>query len=76
MSQITSTVSHDLSTWTTDTLITRADVLADLKTPETFAEAISESYDRMLSHRLCGCGGPDLCEVDDYRAIDMELAHR
>jgi hypothetical protein len=77
MSQITSTVSHDLTTWSTEALVTRAEVLSSgLLDPESYAEATSQRFNDRLDHILHGCGEGELCAVDDYRAIDAELANR
>jgi len=73
----TSTVSHDLTTWSLEALHTRAAVLSSgLLEPENYAEATSQRFNDRLDHILHGCGEGELCAVDDYRSIDKELRMR
>jgi hypothetical protein len=70
MSKI-STVSHDLGTWTTEQLTTRAEVLSSgLLDPESYAEATSQRFQNRLDHILHGCGEGELCVVDDLTNIN------
>jgi hypothetical protein len=77
MSQTTSTVSHDLTQWSTAELELRYDLLTDPALhPNSYAEATSDAFNRLLDRTLCGCGEGETCVVDDYTAIDRELADR
>lgn len=70
----TSTVTHDLTEWSTAELELRYDTLEAFSAPINRADI--DTFLDLQDKVLCGCGAPERCVVDSLSAIDDQLATR